>query len=61
MYREQITDMVGFTLIMIMMAAVFGWWAVERNAMLYSVMDCMPDGSRQAYDMCYEELYGEQE
>jgi hypothetical protein len=52
-------DVVMMTLLGVAIASVVGVWSYNYQSMLSEVMECMPDGTRQSYDLCYEELYGE--
>jgi len=58
MHRESIIDIVMFGIVTLLVVGALGYWSYQRNAMLYDIMECMPDGSRASYDACYQELYG---
>jgi len=53
--RDFILEVITFVVFFILCATVWHAWYAENTAMLYSIMDCMPDGSREAYNVCYEE------
>ena len=59
--RERIIDMVFVTFVALCISICVGFWSYKRTAMLEDIMDCMPDMTEQSYDVCYAELYGEEE
>ena len=59
MSKEAAVDIVFMTVIFMAVTVIIGAWSCNYQTKLHEVMDCMPDGSRAAYDVCVEELYGQ--
>ena len=52
-------DIILMSLVMGTFVILLGTWSYNYQSRIHEIMECMPDGSRAAYDTCVEELYGE--
>ena len=57
--RQQIIDLAFVTIVAMCISVCVGFWSYKRTVMLENIMDCMPAMTEQSYDVCYTELYGE--